>query len=250
MSTTICAANWKMHHGPTGAREFLDRFLDAYEPIPDREVWFFPPTVSLESVARRVGGHPGLRVGAQNAHWEAAGAFTGELSLPMALDAGAEALLVGHSERRHVFGETDAETGRKVRAALDAGLVPVLCVGETLEEREAGNTLDVVHRQLGAVDDLDRAALATLVVAYEPVWAIGTGKNATPSDAAAVHDAIHGWLEARDVGRGTVPVLYGGSVKPGNAHELLNEPAINGVLVGGASLDPESWRAICRAGLD
>jgi len=250
MSITICAANWKMHHGPTDAREFLDRWLDAYEPIPEREVWFFPPAVSLEGVARRVAGQPGIRVGAQNAHWEAAGAFTGELSVSMALDAGAEALLVGHSERRHVFGETDAEAGRKVHAALDAGLVPVLCVGEKLEEREAGKTLDVVHRQLGAVDDLDRAAVAKLVVAYEPVWAIGTGKNATPSDAAAVHEAIHDWIGERGVARGVVPVLYGGSVKPGNAHELLREPAINGVLVGGASLDPESWQTICRAGLD
>jgi triosephosphate isomerase len=168
----------------------------------------------------------------------------------MALDAGANALLVGHSERRHVFGETDAETGRKVHAALGAGLVPVLCVGERLEEREAGKTLDVVQRQLGAVDDLDRDALAKLVVAYEPVWAIGTGKNATPSDAAAVHGAIHGWFGEHGVARGIVPVLYGGSVKPGNAPELLDEPAINGVLVGGASLDPESWQAICRAGLD
>jgi triosephosphate isomerase len=250
MSTTICAANWKMHHGPTAAGEFLDRFLASYEPLPGREVWLFPPAVSLEGVARRIAGQPSLRVGAQNAHWEAAGAFTGELSPPMARDAGATALLVGHSERRHVFGETDADTERKVRAALEAGLVPVLCVGEQLEEREAGNTLNVVHRQLGAVGDLGADDLAGIVVAYEPVWAIGTGKNATPSDAAAVHAAIHEWLQERGVARDTVPVLYGGSVKPGNAAELLGEPAINGVLVGGASLDPESWQAICRAGLD
>jgi triosephosphate isomerase len=250
MSTTICAANWKMNHGPTGAREFFDRFLDGYESIPEREVWFFPPEVSLESVASRVAGRAGIRVGAQNVYWEASGAFTGELSLPMARDAGADAVLVGHSERRHVFGETDAETGYKIRAALDAGVTPVLCVGEKLAEREAGDTLDVVHRQLGALDAVDPADLATLVVAYEPVWAIGTGKNATPADAAAVHGSIHAWLGERGVTEGAVPVLYGGSVKPGNASELLGQPAINGVLVGGASLDPESWQAICRAGLD
>ena len=168
----------------------------------------------------------------------------------MAKDAGARAVLVGHSERRHVFGETDDETGRKVRAVLDSAMTPLLCVGETLQERDNGKTLAVIHRQLAALDGLDGESLARIVVAYEPVWAIGTGKNATPADAAAVHAAIHSWFEEHAVAGGNVPVLYGGSVKPGNAQELLSEDEIDGVLVGGASLEPESWQAICAVGLD
>ena len=168
----------------------------------------------------------------------------------MAKDAGARAVLVGHSERRHVFGETDDDTGRKVRAVLDAAMTPLLCVGETLSERDNGKTLAVIHRQLAALDGLDSESLAQIVVAYEPVWAIGTGKNATPADAGTVHAAIHHWFEERGVAGGSVPVLYGGSVKPENAQELLSEDEIDGVLVGGASLEPKSWQAICAVGLD
>ena len=250
MTKIIFAANWKMNHGPPEARGFLDRFLGAYQHEPGREVWFFPPAVSIESVAQRVVRLPGILVGAQNVYWKPKGAFTGELSVSMAKDAGARAVLVGHSERRHVFGETDDETGRKVRAVLDCGMTPLLCVGETLRERDSGMTLAVIHRQLAALDGLDGESLARIVVAYEPVWAIGTGKNATPADAAAVHAAIHGWFEERAVAGGNVPVLYGGSVKPGNAQELLSEDDIDGVLVGGASLEPESWQAICAVALD
>ena len=250
MTPTIFAANWKMHHGPAAARDFLDRFLDAHTRHAGTEVWFFPPAVSLERVALALSERPGLLVGAQNVHWEAKGAFTGELSVAMAKDAGARAVLVGHSERRHVFGETDEETGLKARAVLDGGMVPVLCVGETLAEREAGNTLEVVQRQLAAVASLEPGALAKIVVAYEPVWAIGTGKNATPADAAAVHGAIRSWFVDRGVPAAELRVLYGGSVKPGNASELLRENEVNGLLVGGASLDPVSWHEICSAGSD
>ena len=250
MTKTIFAANWKMNHGPAHARGFLDRFLDGHQHESGREVWFFPPAVSIESVAQRVARLPGILVGAQNVYWEPKGAFTGELSVSMAKDAGARAVLVGHSERRHVFGETDDETGRKVRAVLDSAMTPLLCVGETLKERDNGKTLAVIHRQLAALDGLDGESLAQMVVAYEPVWAIGTGQNATPADAAAVHAAIHSWFEERAVAGGNVPVLYGGSVKPGNAQELLSEDEIDGVLVGGASLEPESWQAICAVGLD
>jgi triosephosphate isomerase len=254
MTTTIFAANWKMHHGPRAAHDFLDRFLDGYRPAADREVWFFPPAVSLEGVAVQAAAHAGIRVGAQNVHWEPKGAFTGELSVAMAKEAGAGAALVGHSERRHVFGETDEETGLKVRALLEGEVTPVLCIGEKLDQREAGNTLEVVRRQLAVLEGLDGTALARLVIAYEPVWAIGTGKNATPADAAAVHGAIRQWFADRGVGEGegegTVPILYGGSVKPENAQELLAEDQIDGVLVGGASLDPEKWLAICGMGLD
>ncbi|MCH7776786.1 MAG: triose-phosphate isomerase [Gemmatimonadetes bacterium] len=250
MTKTIFAANWKMNHGPPDAGRFLDRFLDGYQQESGRELWFFPPAVSIQSVAQRVARLPGILVGAQNVYWEPKGAFTGELSVSMAKDAGARSVLVGHSERRHVFGETDDETGRKVRAVLGSAMTPLLCVGETLSERDNGKTLAVIHRQLAVLDGLDGESLARIVIAYEPVWAIGTGKNATPADAGTVHAAIHSWFEKRGVVGGTVPVLYGGSVKPENAQELLSEDEIDGVLVGGASLEPKSWQAICAVGLD
>ncbi len=250
MTQTIFAANWKMHHGPTEARDFFDRFLDGYEARPERPVWFFPPAVSIEVVSKQVQGHPTLMVGAQNVYWEPKGAFTGELSVSMAKNAGAGTALVGHSERRHVFGETTEETALKVRALLDADMIPVLCIGEKLEEREAGATLSVIEEQLGALEGIDAEALATIVIAYEPVWAIGTGRNATPKDAADVHLAIWRWLGKHGGDGKEIPILYGGSVKPANATELLSEQPINGVLVGGASLDPKSWQQICSAGLD
>ena len=247
MTTTIFAANWKMHHGPSEAREFLSAFLPRYEPNKLQQVWLFPPTVALETVASGTADRPDITVGAQNVHWEEKGAFTGELSVAMAADVGARAALVGHSERRHVFGETDQETGRKVRALLKRDMRPVFCVGETLGEREADQTMSVVHRQLGALQGLDQASLRNIVVAYEPVWAIGTGKTATPDDAATVHRGIRDWFAIGGVKGDDVSVLYGGSVKPGNARALLSQPEIDGVLVGGASLDPDSWSAICRA---
>ena len=250
MTNTIIAANWKMHHGPKKAREFLDRFLGLYAPLEDRGVWLFPPAVSLEQTTQATAGKEGIEVGAQNVHWVAKGAFTGELSVQMAAEAGALAALVGHSERRHVFGETEEETAKKVHAVIEGGLTPVLCVGEKLEEREAGNTLAVIERQLSAVGALGVEVLDKLVVAYEPVWAIGTGKTATPKDAAEVHASIRAWFAAQSANADGLRILYGGSVKPGNAHELLAEEEINGLLVGGASLEAESWWDICRAGTD
>ena len=186
-----------------------------------------------------------LLVGIQDIYWEPKGAFTGAVSAPLALQAGARATLIGHSERRHVFGETDEDTRRKMGAALGAGLEPVLCVGETLAERDAGHTLAVVVRQLAAaLSGLDSAALSRVVTAYEPVWAIGTGRNATPQDAAAVHREIRGWLVARDA---PAPrILYGGSVNAKNAAALLAERELDGVLVGGASLDPEGWAQLVQ----
>jgi triosephosphate isomerase len=246
----IFAGNWKMHLGPEGARRFLDRFLASYRPAPDREVWFFAPAVSLTTVATAVRDRPGLRVGIQHVHWEGKGAFTGETAVAMAREAGATTALVGHSERRHVFGETDEETGRKVRAVLAGGLVPVLCVGETLAEREAGKTLGVVHRQVAVLEGLATGDLAKVLIAYEPVWAIGTGRNATPKDAAQVHAAIRGQLEAQGAPAADSWVLYGGSVKPDNAAALIAEHEIDGLLVGGASIDPDSWNAIVRVHRD
>ncbi len=244
MTTLIFAANWKMHLGPTGAGGYLAEFLGLYRPRPDREVWLFPSAVALDVVASRVQGRDDIRVGAQNVFWEPKGAYTGELSVPMAKDAGADAVLVGHSERRHVFGETDAETEKKVLAVLEAGLTPMLCVGEKLEERESGETMAVVTRQLAALDSLDAASLAKVPIAYEPVWAIGTGRTATPADAAEVHAGIRSWLVDRGVNAASVRVLYGGSVKMANVRDLVSEPEVDGVLVGGASLDAAGWADI------
>jgi triosephosphate isomerase len=240
----LFAANWKMHLGPTQAREFISAFLAKYAPRPDRDVWFFAPAVSLATVAQAIQGRRDLAAGAQNVYWEPKGAFTGETSVAMAKEAGATAALVGHSERRHVFGETDPETGRKVRAVLEGGLSPVLCVGEKLEEREAGTTQAVVERQLRVLEGLDPAALQRIVIAYEPVWAIGTGRNATPQDAAQVHRAIRAWLTAHGAPAPSVRVLYGGSVTVDNVPSLVAEREIDGVLVGGASLDPGRWTTL------
>jgi len=248
MRSLLFAANWKMHLGPAAADAYLDTFLATYEPRPSRRVWFFPPAVSLATVAARLRDRPDLLAGAQDIHWEPKGAFTGAISGPLAREAGAGVTLVGHSERRHVFGESDDETGRKVRAALAAGLTPLLCVGEQLEEREAGRTGAVVTRQLeGALDGVG-SEVSQVLVAYEPVWAIGTGRNATPPDAAQVHRAIRAWLRAR--GHPSPMILYGGSVNGDNVAALLAEQELDGVLVGGASLDPRSWATIARTEVD
>ena len=241
------AANWKMHIGPDEARAYFKTFRTRYRPREQCEVWFFPPAVSLEAAAQAARERDDLLVGAQDIHWEPKGAFTGAVSGPLVAQAGARATLVGHSERRHVFGETDEDTRKKVAAALAVGLPPVLCVGETLAEREAGHTLAVVTRQLGgALDGMEAEKLGQITTAYEPVWAIGTGRNATPRDAAAVHREIRAWLAARGVAR--TRVLYGGSVNLKNIAELLAEPELDGVLVGGASLDPASWAELVQTG--
>jgi len=189
-------------------------------------------------------------VGAQDLYWEAEGAFTGEVSVAMLIDAGATHVLVGHSERRHVLGESDDVVGRKLHAALDGGLTPVLCVGETLPEREAGREREVVERQLvAAFEGRSVADAGRTVVAYEPVWAIGTGRTATPDDAEAMHRAIRAWLGGR-FGPQTAAaarIQYGGSAKPENAAELLEREEIDGLLVGGASLDARSFAAIAAA---
>jgi len=250
MKQLIFAANWKMHLSPAAARRFLEVFFEGYQPAEDREVWLFPSAVALEAIVNGSVDRPGIVVGAQNVYWEPKGAFTGELSVPMAKEAGAQAALVGHSERRHVFGETDEETGLKVKALLDLGLTPMLCVGEKIEQREAGETLTVVERQLSVLANYDADTLERVIIAYEPVWAIGTGKTATPADAAEVHAFIRGWYMDHGVAPERVKVLYGGSVKPANIETLVAEPEIDGVLVGGASLHPVEWAAMARAGLD
>jgi triosephosphate isomerase len=234
-----------MNVGPVEAREYLRAFIAAGEIPHERSVWFFPPAVSIEAVAQGVAGHRNLLIGAQDIYWEPKGAFTGAISGQLAKQAGARLTLIGHSERRHVFGETDEQTGKKLSAALAADLQPVLCVGETLEEREAGDTMAVVTRQLEAALG-GRDGKARVTIAYEPVWAIGTGRNATPRDAAEVHHVIRGWLKDHAVIGGPFVILYGGSVNLKNAAELLAEHELDGVLVGGASLDPRAWAQLVR----
>jgi triosephosphate isomerase len=237
----VFAANWKMNHGPAEARAFAETFLARTTPVAGRSLWFFPPAVSLSAMSESMRGRPDVTIGAQNVHWESKGAFTGEASIPMVMEAGARLVLVGHSERRHLFGETDDQVARKTRAALRAGITPLVCVGETLTERDGGRTEQVVVRQAGAVlEALEPAEWAKVALAYEPVWAIGTGKNATPDDAAQVHELIRMELGRHSV-TARVPILYGGSVNLGNVQSLLSNPQLDGVLVGGASLDPAGW---------
>ncbi|MBI4519545.1 MAG: triose-phosphate isomerase [Gemmatimonadetes bacterium] len=241
----VIGGNWKMHHGPADTRRFFQQFTGLWKGRPPGTIVFFPPAVSLSVARECLHGRPDLRLGVQNIHWEERGAFTGEISAAMAREAGAEFALVGHSERRHIFGERDEQAARKVVAALRAGLIPLLCVGETLEERRAGRVDDVILRQLDAVLD-SLPPDAGLLLAYEPVWAIGTGENATPGDAAAAHAALRRRLSARwGASRAQdVAILYGGSVKPDNARDLLAAPEVDGLLVGGASLDPTAFAAI------
>lgn len=236
----VVAGNWKMHHGPAQTDEFFERFRPEVEDGSVR-IAFFPPHISLR--AARARARVRADFGVQNIHWEPSGALTGETSAEMAKDAGASLVLVGHSERRHVFGETDADVSRKVKAAVRAGLVPVVCVGELLEERRAGRLEAVLRRQVAAFAGT-LANCRDYMVAYEPVWAIGTGETATSEDAAAAHAIVRSALGAP----ARCPVLYGGSVNPANARALMSAPNVDGVLVGGASLDPDLFARIVEAG--
>ena len=239
----VVAGNWKMHKGAAETRAFFEA-LDLHSVSSAHELLLFPPSVSLP-VAEAVRA-PRIQLGVQNIHWEDSGAFTGELSAPMAAEAGATHALIGHSERRHVFGETDDEVALKVESAVKHGLIPVVCVGETLDQRGAGRVDEVILGQLDAALTSLGSGDSRFLVAYEPVWAIGTGETATPADAAAAHGSLRARLEER-LGIATatrVPLLYGGSVKPANAADLMAASNVDGVLVGGASLDPQSFAAI------
>jgi triosephosphate isomerase len=240
----IFAANWKMNVGPAEAEGYFKTFLAGFKTSTNRSLWFFPPDVSIPAVAHAVRRRRGISVGVQDVYWEPEGAFTGATSPRLARDAGAMLALVGHSERRHVFGEMDEATGRKVRAVLEERMTPVLCVGETLSQRQRHETNAVVrHQLLAALGGLSPAQLKDIVVAYEPVWAVGSGHNATPADAAAVHREIRTWIKGQGA-RHSARILYGGSVRRDNVGALLSEPELDGVLVGGASLKPAEWRAI------
>ena len=225
----LIAGNWKMFKGPRETRAFVESF----RPPEGVDVVLCPPFVSLEAA---LGGPHAVY--AQNVHWEGSGAYTAEISTEMLLELGVDGALVGHSERRQHFGETDEMVARRARAALDAGLGVIACVGETLEQREYGDTELVLTIQVEAIA-FAAGAHEKLVLAYEPVWAIGTGRTATPEQAEETHRFIKGLIDR--------PVLYGGSVKPENAAELLAQPSLDGALVGGAALDPDSFTAICRA---
>jgi triosephosphate isomerase len=245
----VIAGNWKMHHGPAEAAAFFQRFLSDVPPLANGSIVIFPPALSLQAAVDATRDRPDIAVGVQNVHWEQSGAFTGEISASLAAAAGARLALVGHSERRHLFGETDDDTARKMVACLGSSLVPVLCVGELLSERDAGTAFEVVRRQLSTgLSALQTPDFAQVLIAYEPVWAIGTGRTASPGDAAEMHAEIRKVLrESAGESSETIPILYGGSVKPDNAEELLSAPEVSGVLVGGASLRPDTFAAICRA---
>ncbi len=244
-------ANWKMHKGPGAAREFVEAFRKAYPPREDRTVVFFPPSVSLPAFVEAARGRPDLAPGVQDVHQEREGAHTGAIAASMAADAGAVWGLAGHSERRREFGDPDERVARKTVRLLEAGLHPILCVGETLEEREDGRLEEVLRRQVSAVlGALEEPTRRHLVYAYEPVWAIGTGRTAAPEDASSAHRVVRDAVaEHTDEGvaREAI-VIYGGSVKPHNAEELLAAGDVDGALVGSASLDPSSFARICRAG--
>lgn len=249
MRAPVFAANWKMNHAPSAARAFVAAFTARWSPRDDRTVILCPSAIAVAPVVGALAARTDIAVGVQNIWTEDKGAFTGETSAPMAKDAGARYALVGHSERRHVFGETDDETAKKCAAAARNGLTPILCVGELLSERESNSTNDVVLRQLRAgLSQLSGAVVASMAIAYEPVWAIGTGKTATPNDASAVHAVIRRALaEIGGDEAASIPVLYGGSVNASNAKSLLAADGVNGLLVGGASLEVESWVSICEA---
>ncbi len=250
MRRPLVAGNWKMHCGPSDARRLaLEVRNGLLGSRAGTDVVLCPPFVSLAAVREILQGST-VGLGAQNLYWERSGAWTGEVSGTMLHDAGCTVVLVGHSERRQHFGETNRSVQRRVRAALDAGLRPLLCVGETLVERDAGSTERVVRTQVReGLEGLGASEWARLILAYEPVWAIGTGRNATPEQAQDVHRLLRAQvseLAGYDIAERML-VLYGGSVKPDNAAVLLAEPDVDGALVGGASLEAKSFLAIVEA---
>jgi triosephosphate isomerase len=229
----LIAGNWKMHKGAHEAAVFCRALRERLTALDGVDVAVCPPFVSLAAAVQALAGTE-IAVAAQNVHWEDHGAFTGEVSPTMLLELGVYGAIVGHSERRQLFGETDEGVARRTAAALEAGLWVIACIGETEAERERGETEDVLRRQVSVLDRHER-----LVIAYEPVWAIGTGRTATPEQAQEAHAFVRSELD--------VPILYGGSVKPENAADLLAQPDVDGALVGGASLDVDSFASICEA---
>jgi len=248
MRKKLIAANWKMFKTPDQTKDFFRDFLPLVQGHSRDEIAVCPPFIDLPVAVEAARGSS-ISIGAQNFYWEKEGAFTGEISGPMLVAVGATHVIIGHSERRQYFGETDDTVNMKLKVALEAGLTPIVCVGEMLEEREANLTDDVLRRQcLRAFHAISGKKAGKLVVAYEPVWAIGTGKSATPQIAADAHAIIRaeaGKAFGDEFANG-LRILYGGSVKPDNAKSLMSEEEIDGALVGGASLDPKSFTAIVK----
>ncbi len=244
------AGNWKMYKTPHETATFLEHFKPLVHGFTQCDIVIFPPAIDIPSAVSAAAGS-NIAIGGQNIYWGKEGAFTGEISTEMLTAAGASWVLIGHSERRHVVAsETDAEVLKKTQAALTAGLTPIICVGERLEEHKAGKTNEVLVKQFAAgVAGLTEEQFALVVVAYEPVWAIGTGQTATPEIAAAAHRLIRQEAEKRFGAPAAqkLRVLYGGSVKPDNCDGLMREVELDGVLVGGASLDPDSFSKIVKA---
>lgn len=242
----LAAGNWKMFKTAAETREYIERFKELLPPQPSVDITLAPPFTALESAVQAAAGSP-IKIAAQNVFWEPEGAYTAEISVGMLTALGLEQVIIGHSERRQYFGETDETVNRRVKAALAGGMTPIVCIGETLEQREAGQTNQVLETQVrGGLAGIDRAEAERLILAYEPVWAIGTGKTATPDMAQEAHAFIRGNLENlfdKSLANG-LRILYGGSVKPENAAALLGQPDIDGGLVGGASLKPEVFIGI------
>jgi triosephosphate isomerase len=251
MRKKILAANWKMNLTHSEAVSYLETFLSEIGQVNDVEIVIIPPFTAIPALVSASEKVPAVRIGAQNMHWEKNGAFTGEVSATMLRALYVKYVVVGHSERRALFGETDEIVNRKVRAALEAGLRPIICVGETLHERDSGQVEEVLGRQLRkGLENVIEKDLTEIVVAYEPCWAIGTGRSATPAEAEQVHAFIR--LDLSELFGATtadrVRIQYGGSVKPENAEDLMRQKNIDGALIGGASLDPRSFaRIIWRA---
>jgi triosephosphate isomerase len=248
MRKKVMAANWKMYKTPDETREYLREFLPLVAGHDRDEIAVCPPYTDVATAIEAARGS-NVAVGVQNVHWKADGAYTGEISAPMLLCLGVTHVIIGHSERRQYFGETDDTVNLRLKTALESGLTPICCVGEVLQEREAGLTDDVLRRQcVRAFHAISAKKAAKLIVAYEPVWAIGTGKTATPELAAEAHAVIR--REAVEIFgdefAAKLRILYGGSVKPDNAKSLMSQEEIDGALVGGASLDPKSFAAIVK----
>ncbi|MGD0101855.1 MAG: triose-phosphate isomerase [Acidobacteriota bacterium] len=245
MRIPVIAGNWKMHKTAGEARLLARAIKDEIGDLSGRQVVLAPPFTALTSVYKEIQGSP-LILAAQNVHWESKGAFTGEISIPMVEDAGCGMVIIGHSERRQYFGETDFTVNRRVRAVLDSKLQTIVCIGETLSERESGKHHSIVAQQLaGGLDGLTAQGMLRIILAYEPVWAIGTGRTASPEIAQEMHGLIRKWLSDRFGNEAQeVRILYGGSVKPDNIDVLMQQPDIDGALVGGACLEADSFLRI------
>ena len=252
MRKKIIAANWKMNQTIADTENFLNDFRLEIEDISGVDIVIAPPFTALAKLSDLLGGSQKIRTAAQNMYFEASGAFTGEISAPMLRELYVKYVILGHSERRQIFGETDALINKKVVTALESELKPILCIGETLEEREAGRENEILETQLkGCLAGLTPGQIEEIVIAYEPVWAIGTGKTASTQQAQDCHAHVRkvlAELSSADTAQ-KVRIQYGGSVKPANATDLLSQPDIDGALVGGASLDPRGFAEIVKAGV-